>query len=390
MTGYPGCTKGWIAAVIFTSLTACGDDTTAPVDTIAPNAIADLAITDSLGSSITLTWTASGDDTLTGTGSEYDLRHSLSPITEGNWGVAEQATGEPTPGVAGTAQEMTVFGLGWWERYHFALRLVDEAGNWSSISNLVAASPHFEEELRFLVQTRDGILAVDENATSESFIAGGRAVEVVGDRVYALNWGSSIEEYDADGSFMRGIAVPAAVSYTAFAALPDGRFAMMSNARDSVSFIDDAGNLLAAVGMQPSPDNSAQNLDGIVVGDALIISEDGTNRLLRVDLTTYEITVFRDLSDLTGWLGAIDYSDGFYYICQARRIYHFRESGAIERIAELPEDLYNISGVVVAGGFSFVSLNFAGAIYAVSNVTGRVIRFLEGLDDPEDLELIRP
>jgi len=286
MPGYPGRTKNWIAALIVASLTACGDGSTSPDDTIAPTAISDLHVTDSLGTSITLTWTASGDDSLVGTGSEYDLRYSLSPIGVANWRDAWLVTDMPTPAAAGTTQEMTVSGLGWWKQYFFALRVVDEAGNWSRISNIVVASPHFEEELRFLVQTAHGILAVDENANAESFIGSGIGVEIEGDRVFTATTG--IEEYDLDGVLLRRIAIPDAVPrYSEFSALPGGRFALMSNVQDSIYFIDGAGGLLAVVSMQIGSDPYHQSNDGVVVGDSLVVSHRSPWSLLSVDLRVH-------------------------------------------------------------------------------------------------------
>ncbi|UCG87590.1 MAG: fibronectin type III domain-containing protein [Gemmatimonadota bacterium] len=386
MPGYLGRTKGWIATLMVISLTSCSEESTSPVvDTIAPAAISDLIITDSLGTAITLTWTASGDDNQTGTGAEYDLRQAMWPITEVNWNEADQVAGVPAPEVAGTIQQMTVTGLALGTRYHFAVHVGDEAGNWSSVSNAVAASPYPEAGFGFLVATRDGIFAVDVDASFEFFISGGREVEVKGDRVYTRG----ISEYDLDGMLVRRIPVPDDIpGYINFAALPGDRFALMSHSLDSIYFIDDAGNRLADLGILEAPDNSLQNLDGIVVGDAFIISDDGNNHLLRVDLNTYEMSVFRDLSNLSGWLGAIAYRHGYYYICQAQKIYRFQESGHLELIAELGPDLYNITAIVVAGGHSFVTLNFAGAIYRVNDATGQVTSFLEGLDYPTDLELI--
>ena len=378
-------------ALIAVFLAACGDDGgTSPADVSPPAAISDLAITDSLGTSITLTWTASGDDNETGTAAEYDLRHAMWPITEANWDDADRVAGVPAPGVAGTIQQMTVTGLALSTRYHFAVRVGDEAGNWSGISNVVAASPYPEAGLRFLVATQDGILAVDRDGSFEVFTGQhGRRVEVTGDRVYTWGITEGITEWDLDGSWVRYIPIPDGVPGSwYFAALPSDRFAIMSNSLDSIYFIDDAGNLLAAVGMLVPANEGWQNLYGVVVGHALIISEDGSNNLLRVDLNTYEISVFRTLSGLSGWLGAIEYRHGYYYICQAQKIYRFQESGALELIAELGPDLNNITGIVVVGGQSFVTLNHAGAMYRVHNATGQVTRLLEGLDYPTDLELI--
>jgi len=378
------------AVLVVILLVGCGDDNgTSPGDVTAPAAITDLAITDSIGTSLVLIWTASGDDDQTGTATEYDLRYATEMITGENWDAAEPIGGLPDPAEAGADQSITIDHLAWWTRYYFAIRVRDEAGNWSSTSNIAAATPYPDPALRFLVGTRDGILSIDMEGTAETFITGTNAVEIIGHRVYAGPWGTGIDEYAADGTKIRRIPIPLGVSYLDFTALPGDRFAMMDNSSDSVHFIDDAGNLLATVGMLKAPDSESQNLDGVVVGDQLIISEDGRNHLLKVDLTTYEISVFRDLSGLSGWLGAIDYSDGEYCICQSQQIYHFAETGDLEVIATLDEDLYNITAVVIAGGHSFVTLNFAGAIYRVNNTTGEVTAFVEGLDYPQDLELLK-
>ena len=58
--------------------------------------------------SVTLTWTAPGDDSTTGTATSYDVRYSLSAITDANWGAATQVSGEPAPLAAGTVQTFDV------------------------------------------------------------------------------------------------------------------------------------------------------------------------------------------------------------------------------------------------------------------------------------------
>ena len=88
--------------------------------------------------SVTLTWTAPGDDSTTGTASAYDVRYSLSAITDANWGSATQVSGEPTPAVAGTVQTFDVTALNPGTTYYLAIKASDETGNWSGLSNVVA------------------------------------------------------------------------------------------------------------------------------------------------------------------------------------------------------------------------------------------------------------
>lgn len=105
-------------------------------DTTAPSAIANLALSNPTASSITLSWTAPGDDGNTGTATSYDIRYSTSLITAANWASATQVAGEPTPQIAGSNQSMTVTGLSAATTYYFAIKTSDEVPNISSISNV--------------------------------------------------------------------------------------------------------------------------------------------------------------------------------------------------------------------------------------------------------------
>ena len=88
--------------------------------------------------SISLTWTAPGDDSLTGTASQYDLRYSTSPITASNFSSATRWTSTPAPTASGTTQGVNVTGLTPATTYYFALKTADEVPNWSGISNILS------------------------------------------------------------------------------------------------------------------------------------------------------------------------------------------------------------------------------------------------------------
>ena len=109
-------------------------------DTVPPNAIADLAESNKTCQSITLTWTATGDDGDTGTATQYDLRYSTSEITSGNFANATQVSGEPNPSSAGTKESVTVTGLEKNTVYYFALKVADNAGNSSGLSNVTSST----------------------------------------------------------------------------------------------------------------------------------------------------------------------------------------------------------------------------------------------------------
>ena len=92
---------------------------------------------DAAPDSVTLRWTAVGDDSLSGTAAAYDLRMAGTPITLSTWSEATVVSGLPVPLASGTAQQVTVRGLTPGSTYYFALRSRDDAGNWSGVSNVV-------------------------------------------------------------------------------------------------------------------------------------------------------------------------------------------------------------------------------------------------------------
>src|SRR5438445_8135210 len=70
--------------------------------------------------SVTLTWTAPGDDSLIGNATRYDIRYSTAQITSANFGSATAALSPPTPTAPGTSQTFNVTGLQAATTYWFA------------------------------------------------------------------------------------------------------------------------------------------------------------------------------------------------------------------------------------------------------------------------------
>jgi outer membrane protein assembly factor BamB len=110
---------------------------TPPLDTTSPAEVTDLTIHISSINSVTLTWTAPGDDGTVGTATSYDIRYSASLITETNWESAIQVSGVSAPKPAGSTETFVVMGLSSGTTYYFALKTADEVLNWSGLSNVV-------------------------------------------------------------------------------------------------------------------------------------------------------------------------------------------------------------------------------------------------------------
>jgi len=127
--------------------------------------------------SVTVTWTAPGDDGTIGRASGYDLRISEFPIDGSNFNSALQVPGVPAPQSAGAAQRIVVRGLSRTKVYYFSIRTVDDNGNWSGLSNLErwdwnfdTAPPAAPRNARAARQS--SVVHVSWDANTESDLAG--------------------------------------------------------------------------------------------------------------------------------------------------------------------------------------------------------------------------
>ncbi|MDB4996890.1 MAG: hypothetical protein JWM74_4322 [Myxococcaceae bacterium] len=103
-------------------------------DTIPPGQITLVATPESV-TSIKLSWTAVGDDGTTGTAAGYEIRRSLTPITNlTEFNAATLVSSPPAPAASGTPQEIVVTGLTAATTYHFSMRARDEVPNQGPIS----------------------------------------------------------------------------------------------------------------------------------------------------------------------------------------------------------------------------------------------------------------
>jgi hypothetical protein len=92
--------------------------------------------------SVVLVWTTPGDDGTVGVPTAYDLRYSPLPINAANFSAAPKVSFIPKPSEAGTLQTCSVSGLTPGKAYYFALKTVDDRGNWSTISNIAYYDGH--------------------------------------------------------------------------------------------------------------------------------------------------------------------------------------------------------------------------------------------------------
>lgn len=121
----------------------------ATLDTTAPAQITDLRALLIESASVTLAWTAPGDDGNTGTAFIYDIRYLDKDIkNDTDWNNAAQVLGEPIPQTAGAAENHTVTQLIPNNNYFFAIKTSDEASNESILSNVLKVKTLMDNKVK--------------------------------------------------------------------------------------------------------------------------------------------------------------------------------------------------------------------------------------------------
>ena len=112
-----------------------------PGDSTPPAAITDLAAVDTGTTWIDLSWTAPGDDGMSGQADVYEVRALLNSAisSEAHWDAAIPGGGVPSPGPAGTSETYRFDGLSPGKTYGIAVRATDLAGNVAPLSNALTA-----------------------------------------------------------------------------------------------------------------------------------------------------------------------------------------------------------------------------------------------------------
>ena len=149
-------------------------------------------------SSCTLIWTAPGDDSLTGQASAYDIRFSVdSTQLASDFEDAETPENFLVPGPAGTEETFTVEDLLSETTYYFAIKAVDDAGNFSTISNIAfyvtddQFPPAATEDLQAGPGAESGDLDLDWTAVGDDSLWGtadSYIIRICGGPINESNW----------------------------------------------------------------------------------------------------------------------------------------------------------------------------------------------------------
>ena len=109
-------------------------------DTIPPSPVTTLHVLDTTSNTIQIEWTATGDDLGSGRAGGYEVRFATFPLTAENFGTGTLALLPPAPQPAGSTETMEVAHLAPSTLYYIALRVLDDVGNPSPISNVASGT----------------------------------------------------------------------------------------------------------------------------------------------------------------------------------------------------------------------------------------------------------
>jgi len=110
-------------------------------DNTPPSLVSDLVALPAGVSAVDLTWTMTGDNRMQGEVASYELRMSTESIVdEAGWEAATPLTGLPDPEISGTPMAHTVSDLDGSTTYHFAMKMTDNEGLVSELSNAAEAT----------------------------------------------------------------------------------------------------------------------------------------------------------------------------------------------------------------------------------------------------------
>ncbi len=111
-----------------------------PRDVVRPSRIVDLRARKTSGNTITLNWTAPGDNRNIGQAARYDIRYAKTPITEDDWQFAIPVENVPLPQKAGTPETYVLGNVPLAGSVFVGMKSIDSSGNYSDLSNVVEAT----------------------------------------------------------------------------------------------------------------------------------------------------------------------------------------------------------------------------------------------------------
>jgi len=105
-------------------------------ETMPPSRVTDLEVSELDTGRYLLTWTARGDDGVIGQASSYEIRYQrFGMITDENWSSSARVKNVPPPKAPGEKESLILEVPYPLSNHAFAIKVSDEAANWSKLSN---------------------------------------------------------------------------------------------------------------------------------------------------------------------------------------------------------------------------------------------------------------
>jgi hypothetical protein len=187
-------------------------------DQIPPKRVDDLAVSDRTETSMTISWTAPGDDgDIGGPAKTYFIRYSATAPNDPPGGfdwdwwssIAENVPNIPAPAEPGTTQSVTVTGLSEATTYYFRMNVVDHGGNVAGLSNVASMWTTPVELSSFVGRvTNENIVLLEWSTASESNNLGFHVER----RLESADW--------QDVGFVKGVGTTSDQQYYTFSDVP--------------------------------------------------------------------------------------------------------------------------------------------------------------------------
>jgi len=110
-------------------------------DATRPARPVDLAQFRGEATSVAVAWSLTGDDSIYGRAAGYEVRYATAPLTAESWDAAQVVGARPVPHPNPAKLVVTIDGLLAGETYHVGLKALDDVGQASALSNVVAVQP---------------------------------------------------------------------------------------------------------------------------------------------------------------------------------------------------------------------------------------------------------
>ncbi|MBL92101.1 MAG: hypothetical protein CMH56_09880, partial [Myxococcales bacterium] len=243
----------------------------------APAAVDNLTVGEIELTTINLAWTASGDNGDAGTAAVTHLRYATTPITEETWADATPHTGLGTPAGAGTPESAVVANLQGATSYYFAMKIEDDKGLLSPLSNVVTGHtedtvpPGAIDDLVAARSSISGTIQLTWTAAGENDFDGIPAsldIRYAATSADAFDWASATVVENPPGVGMGGL--PSSAYLSSLALETEHCFAIKTT--DTVGNISDISNV-ACVATHESPPAAVTDLTVTALsGDSVRLS----------------------------------------------------------------------------------------------------------------------